>query len=129
MFAGTLAALVKADQIIKYLEIPDQPCLDIGLASNPCAMMVNASKPCAVNLDGNRATRPVIATGFKEFAPLTVVLNHLPSRSFEAACTESKHLTASKVAWLITENLSTRNPGAGMIVIDDFNNQPRDSLS
>jgi exonuclease III len=126
VFAGTLAAIDHAGYVIDYYESPDPRGIDIGLAWNPATVKFTGSKPYTVRLDdNNRGTRYVVAAGFAVSGhPFTVVLNHWPSRSFDAAWTEPKRIAAAKVTRHIVDSLRTRNPLAKIVVMGDFNDAP-----
>ncbi|NTU52661.1 MAG: endonuclease/exonuclease/phosphatase family protein [Chlorobiaceae bacterium] len=125
VFAGTLGAIDQAGYAVDYHESPDPRGIDIGLAWNPATVQFSGSKPYTVRLDDGRGTRYVIAAGFVASGhPLTVVLNHWPSRSFDASWSESKRIAAATVARRVVDSLRTRNPLAKIIVMGDFNDHP-----
>lgn len=129
VFAGTLGAIDQAGYAVDYHESPDPRGIDIGLAWNPATVKFTGSKPYTVRLDDGRGTRYVIAAGFVASGhPFTVVLNHWPSRSFDASWSESKRIAAATVARRAVDSLRTRNPLAKIIVMGDFNDHP-DNLS
>lgn len=125
VFAGTLAAIDQAGYAVDYHESPDPRGIDIGLAWNPATVKFTGSKPYTIKLDDGRGTRFVIAAGFivsgHHFA---VVLNHWPSRSFDASWSESKRIVAAKVTRHVVDSLRTKEPSADVVVMGDFNDQP-----
>ncbi|NTU58319.1 MAG: endonuclease/exonuclease/phosphatase family protein [Chlorobiaceae bacterium] len=124
IFDGTMAAVDHAGYRTDYHESPDPRGIDIGLAWNPATVRFTGSKPYTVPLGGKR-TRFVIAAGFSVSGrPFSVVLNHWPSRAFDAAWSEPKRIEAAKVARHIVDSLRTRNPKAEIIVMGDFNDEP-----
>jgi hypothetical protein len=125
VFAGTLAAIDHAGYAIDYHESPDPRGIDIGLAWNPATVKFTGSKPYTVKLEEGRGTRFVIVAGFAVSGrPFNVVLNHWPSRSFDASWTEPKRMAAAKVARHIVDSLRTQNPLARIVVMGDFNDPP-----
>jgi exonuclease III len=127
VFAGTLAAIDRAGYAIDYHESPDPRGIDIGLAWNPATVKFTGSKPYRVVLDSGRDTRFVIAAGFVASGhPFNVVLNHWPSRSFDARWSEPNRIAAARVARRIVDSLRTRDPQAEIIVMGDFNDHPAD---
>ena len=127
VFAGTLASLDGAGYAIDYRESPDPRGIDIGLAWNPATVKFTGSKPYTVRLEDGRGTRYVIAAGFRASGhPFTVVLNHWPSRSFDARWSEPNRVAAARVARRIADSLRTRDPRAEIIVMGDFNDHPAD---
>jgi hypothetical protein len=124
VFAGTLDSVGLGEYRTAYHESPDARGIDIGLAWNPRTVVFTGSKPYRVNL-GERTTRDVVVAGFTVSKhPFSVVLNHWPSRSFDAAWSEPNRIAAAKVARHIVDSLRTRNPKAGIVVMGDFNDQP-----
>ncbi|HHE31179.1 MAG TPA: endonuclease/exonuclease/phosphatase family protein [Chlorobaculum parvum] len=127
VFEGTLKSIDHARYRINYHESPDPRGIDIGLAWNPHTVTFTSSKPYRVTLDNGRGTRYVIAAGFLASGhPFTVVLNHWPSRSFDAKWSEPKRIAAAKVARHIVDSLVTRHSMAKIIVMGDFNDTPAD---
>jgi len=127
VFEGTLKAIDHARYKIDYHESPDPRGIDIGLAWNPHTVTFTGSKPYRVKLDNGRGTRYVVTAGFLASGhPFTLVLNHWPSRSFDAKWSEPKRVAAARVARHIVDSLRTRNPMAEIIVMGDFNDHPED---
>lgn len=125
VFSGTLAAIEQASYAVDYHESPDPRGIDIGLAWNPVTVRFTGSKPYTVRLDDKRGTRFIIAAGFVASGhPFTVVLNHWPSRSFDASWSESKRVAAATITRHIVDSLSTVHPQSGIIVMGDFNDPP-----
>jgi endonuclease/exonuclease/phosphatase family metal-dependent hydrolase len=125
VFTGTLAAIDHASYAVDYHESPDPRGIDIGLAWNPSSMKFTGSKPYTVTLDDGRGTRYVIAAGFIAAGrPFSIVLNHWPSRSFDASWSEQKRIEAAKVTRHIVDSLRTRSPQAEIIVMGDLNDKP-----
>lgn len=127
VFAGTLAAIDRAGYAIDYRESPDPRGIDIGLAWNPATVKFTGSKPYRVRLDDGRATRFVIAAGFIASGhPFSVVLNHWPSRAFDAEWSEKHRIAAAKVTRRIVDSLRTGDQLAEIVVAGDFNDHPTD---
>ena len=111
VFAGTMASIRNTEYAIDYHESPDPRGIDIGLAWNPATVKFTGSKPYTVKLDDGRGTRFVIAAEFLVSGyPFAVVLNHWPSRSFDASWSESKRITAAKITRHIVDSLRTKKP-------------------
>ncbi|AOS83566.1 endonuclease [Chlorobaculum limnaeum] len=127
VFAGTLSAINRAGYAIDYCESPDPRGIDIGLAWNPATVKFTGSKPCTVRLDNGRGTRLVIVAGFiASGRPFSVVLNHWPSRAFDAGWSEKHRIAAARVTRRIVDSLRTRDPLAEVIVMGDLNDHPAD---
>jgi len=124
VFAGTLATAGLGGYLTVCHESPDPRGIDIGLAWNPRTVAFTGSKPYRVRLEA-RGTREVIVAGFSfRRHPFSVVLNHWPSRSFDADWTEPNRIAAAKVARHIVDSLRTHNPKSSIIVMGDFNDPP-----
>ena len=127
VFAGTLAAIDRAGYAIDYRESPDPRGIDIGLAWNPATVTFTGTRPYTVRLEDGRGTRFVIAAGFVASGhPFTVVLNHWPSRAFDAQWSEKHRIAAARIARRITDSLGTRDPLAEIVVMGDLNDHPTD---
>lgn len=125
VFSGTLRSSGIAKYLTAYHESPDPRGIDIGLAWNPRTLSFTGSKPYRVTLPGGRSTRDIIVAGFRFSGhPFSLLLNHWPSRSFDAAWSEPNRIAAAKVARHIVDSLRTRNPEAAIVVMGDFNDQP-----
>ncbi|NTW53899.1 MAG: endonuclease/exonuclease/phosphatase family protein [Chlorobaculum sp.] len=125
VFAGTLAAIDQSGYAIDCHETPDPRGIDIGLAWNPATVKFTGSKPYTVKLDDGHGTRFVVVAGFIASGhAFSVVLNHWPSRSFDAVWSERNRIVAARVARRIVDSLGTRDPMANIIVMGDFNDQP-----
>ncbi len=125
VFTGTLEAAGVGTYQTAYHESPDPRGIDIGLAWNPHTVAFSGSKPYRVTLPGGRSTRDIIVAGFRVSGhPFSLLLNHWPSRSFDAAWSEPGRVAAAKVARHILDSLRSRNPKAAVIVMGDFNDQP-----
>lgn len=124
VFSGTLASAGLGNYLVSYHESRDPRGIDIGLAWNPRNVTFKASKAYRVTLE-SRSTRDVIVAGFWTSGhPFSVVLNHWPSRSFDAGWTEQYRLAAAEVTRHIVDSLRTRNRDAAIIVMGDFNDPP-----
>jgi hypothetical protein len=129
VFSGTLNLPEIAKYQIAYHESPDPRGIDIGLAWNPRTVAFKGSRPYRVALPGGRGTRDIIVAGFSVSGhPFDLLLNHWPSRSFDAAWSEPNRIAAATVARHIVDSLRSRNPKAAIVVMGDFNDQP-DNLS
>ncbi len=126
VFEETLSRLQGVSYKTIYHESSDPRGIDIGLAYNPQTILPETSKAYSVPLEG-KPTRKVIVAGFSAAGrPFHVILNHWPSRSFDAQWTEPKRVAAAKVARHILDSLLVGNPRADIVVMGDFNDEPSD---
>jgi len=126
VFQGTLSPLKAVRYKTIYYESADPRGIDIALAYNPQTLKKETSKAYSVPMDG-KPTRKIIVAGFSAARhPFHVILNHWPSRSFDTMWTEPKRLAAARVARHILDSLLVRNKNADVIVMGDFNDEPKD---
>jgi hypothetical protein len=128
IFSETLSLLGDADYRPVYYEMHDPRGIDIGLAYRPASVQMLSSKAYRVPLQ-EAATRDIVVAGFAAGGHVFhIVLNHWPSRSFDAGWTEPKRVAAARMARRIVDSLLTRDRKADIIVMGDFNDEP-DNLS
>ncbi|MEI8032176.1 MAG: endonuclease/exonuclease/phosphatase family protein [Chlorobiaceae bacterium] len=124
LFEETLRGFRGISYSIIYHETPDPRGIDIGLAFNPRTITSSGSKAYTVNLHG-APTRKIIVAGLSiKGHPFHVVLNHWPSRAFDASWSEEKRLIAASVARHIIDSLRIASPAAAIVVMGDFNDEP-----
>jgi hypothetical protein len=125
VFAGTITSAGLGAYRIAYHESPDPRGIDIGLAWNPETVTFTGSRPYRVNLPNGHRTRDVIVAGFTASNhQFSIVLNHWPSRSFDATLSEPNRIAAAKVARHIVDSLRLRDSRAAIVVMGDFNDPP-----
>lgn len=124
VFAGTLAVAGLGHYRVAYHESPDPRGIDVGLAWNPRSLTFTGSKAYRVPL-ADRGTRDVVVASFGVAGrPLAVVLNHWPSRSFDAGWTEPNRIAAAKIARHVVDSLRALRPQPAVVVMGDFNDPP-----
>ncbi len=125
VFSNTLRQAGMEGWKTAYHESPDPRGIDIGLAWNPKTVTLANEQAYRVRLPNGRRTRDVLVAGFSSGKQrFELLLNHWPSRSFDAAWSEPSRLAAAAVARHIVDSLRARNPKAAIIVMGDFNDQP-----
>ncbi len=130
VFLNTLQGLKGVSYSVIYHDTADPRGIDIGLAFNPGTITASGSKAYSLKSQG-LLTRKIVVAGFSAKGhPFHVILNHWPSRAFDSAWSEQKRLLAASVARHIIDSLQVRTPGADIIVMGDFNDEPQNrSLS
>lgn len=124
VFEKTLSRIKEISYKTIYHDSSDPRGIDIGLAYNPRSVTPGSSKAYSVNI-GEKPTRKIIVAGFSiSKYPFHLILNHWPSRSFDAGWSEPKRLAAAKVARHILDSLRLGKPNADIIVMGDFNDEP-----
>ncbi|TCD47167.1 endonuclease/exonuclease/phosphatase family protein [Chlorobium sp. N1] len=109
-----------------YHDSPDMRGIDIALAYDPRTIVPLTMKPYRVKLEG-RPTRDILVASFSAGGhPFTLILNHWPSRAFDASWTEKKRIAAARVARAAVDSLLQIDPGTDIIVMGDFNDGPED---
>lgn len=125
VFQQTLSGIPSTTYSTLYYESPDPRGIDIGLAYNPRTLTLRSSKAYTVHLDNNRPTRMIIVAGVSASGHhLDVILNHWPSRSLDTRWSEPKRMAAAKVTRHILDSLRLGNPGADIVTMGDFNDEP-----
>lgn len=127
VFESTLREIRGAGYRALYHESPDLRGIDVALAYNPEALEAQAMKTYRVKLEG-RPTRDILVATFRAAGkpPFTLILNHWPSRAFDAGWTEKKRIAAARVARAAVDSLLARDPEADIVVMGDFNDAPED---
>jgi len=126
VFETTLGKIGDAGYRALYHDSPDLRGIDIALAYNPEALEPLSMKAYRVKLEG-RPTRDILVATFRASGrPLTLILNHWPSRAFDAGWTEKKRIAAARVARAAVDSLLARDPEADVVVMGDFNDGPDD---
>ena len=125
LFQETLSGIAAINYKSIYYDSSDPRGIDIALAWNPKTLQAGASKAYRVPL-GEKATRDIIVAGFSAAGErFHVILNHWPSRSFDTQWSEPKRIAAAKVTRHILDSLLRRNPKEDIILMGDFNDEPR----
>lgn len=113
-------------QII-HLEGPDARGVDPSFVYNPKYFKVTKYTSYSVTLvtDSTHKTRDqLVVSGLLNGEPLTVIVNHWPSRRGGESRSAPNRIAAAKVARKITDSILADNPNAKVILMGDLNDDP-----
>ena len=119
--------LKKRNYQIVHIEGPDARGVDPSFIYNPAYFRVSKAVSYRVNLvtDSARRTRDIlVVSGSFIGEPLTVLVNHWPSRRGGEMASRPNRNAAAKVARHIIDSITLANPSAKIAVMGDFNDDP-----
>jgi hypothetical protein len=125
--------LVKSKRIssrnyqIVHIEGPDARGVDPSFIYNPTYFKVIKALSYHVTLvtDSNHKTRDIlVVSGSFVGEPLTVLVNHWPSRRGGEMASRPNRNVAAKMARHIADSITTANPKAKVVIMGDLNDDP-----
>jgi hypothetical protein len=113
---------------IIHRESPDARGMDVALLYKPGLFEPDSSCWLKVPLSGNETTREILRVEGRMWGdiPVYIFVNHWPSRFSGAASSGPKRLAAASILAASIKEVLQSNPGANIIVMGDFNDEPRD---
>lgn len=126
VFDETLSGLHGVSYESVYHDSDDIRGIDVALAYNPARVRLLSTKAYTVPYPKLRTRKIVVAGFIAGKSEFHLVLNHWPSRAFDAAWSEPKRLAAAGVARHVVDSLRTRDPMADIMVMGDFNDESDD---
>uniref|UniRef100_Q3AQN7 Endonuclease/exonuclease/phosphatase domain-containing protein n=1 Tax=Chlorobium chlorochromatii (strain CaD3) TaxID=340177 RepID=Q3AQN7_CHLCH len=122
VFEQTLQGVKTGSYKSVYYNSRDPRGIDVALAYNSATLKLQHSKAYSVPL--KHPTRPVVVASFMVGRhPLHLLLNHWPSRAFDAELSEPNRIAAATIARHIVDSLLTANPKADVVVMGDMNDE------
>lgn len=112
---------------IVHIEGPDARGVDPSFIYNPNYFKVTKSVSYHVTLptDSTHKTRDIlVVSGSFVGEPLTVLVNHWPSRRGGELASRPNRNAAAKIARHIADSITTANPKAKVVIMGDFNDDP-----
>jgi len=114
---------------IVHIEGPDIRGVDPSFIYNPAYFKVTKAVSYFVNLSqsdtGVRKTRDIlVVSGLFVGEPLTVLVNHWPSRAGGEMVSRPKRNIAAKLARHITDSVTKANPETKIVIMGDLNDDP-----
>jgi hypothetical protein len=112
---------------IVHIEGPDARGVDPSFIYNPVYFKVTKSVAYHVTLvtDSSHKTRDIlVVSGSFAGDPVTVLVNHWPSRRGGELASRPNRNAAAKVAKHIADSVTTANPKAKVIIMGDLNDDP-----
>lgn len=119
--------LKKRNYQIVHIEGPDARGVDPSFIYNPTYFKVNKAISYHVTYvtDTAHKTRDIlVVSGSFLGEPLTVLVNHWPSRRGGEMASRPNRNAAAKVARHIADSITNVNPGAKIAIMGDFNDDP-----
>jgi hypothetical protein len=119
--------LKKRNYQVVHIEGPDARGVDPSFIYNPAYFKVTKAVSYAVQLvtDSSHKTRDIlVVSGSFVGEPLTVLVNHWPSRRGGEAASRPNRNAAAKVARRIADSVMKANPQAKVAIMGDFNDDP-----
>lgn len=112
---------------IIHQDSPDPRGIDVALIYNPRFFKVSSYKVYPLKIPGNNniRTRDILVTsGLLNGEPLSVLVNHWPSR--RDASSSALRERAAAICKRISDSIYTRNPQEAIIIMGDMNDDPKD---
>ena len=119
--------LKKRNYKIVHIEGPDARGVDPSFIYNPNYFKVTRSVSYRVQMetDSTHKTRDILViSGSFNGEPLSVLVNHWPSRSRGELASRPNRNAAAKVARRIADSISNGDPAAKIAIIGDLNDDP-----
>lgn len=119
--------LKKRNYKIVHIEGPDKRGVDPSFIYNPSYFKVTKSVSYHVTLvtDSTHKTRDIlVVSGSFVGEPLTVIVNHWPSRRGGELASRPNRNAAAKMARHIADSITTGDPKAKVVLMGDFNDDP-----
>ncbi len=114
---------------IVHYDSPDERGIDVALLYKKELFEVLSSETFPLYLEGNNGERDytrdiLVVNGKLNGEEISILINHWPSRRSGENSTEEKRIEAAKLATQITNNITTENESAKIIIMGDFNDNP-----
>lgn len=119
--------LAKRKLQIVHQDSPDARGIDVGLIYNPAFFKVSSYKTYPFTMPGsnNIKTRDIlVVSGFLEGQPLSILVNHWPSRRGDNSSPLRER--AAAICKHISDSIYNNNQQAGIIIMGDMNDDPKD---
>lgn len=119
--------LKKRNYQIVHIEGPDKRGVDPSFIYNPSYFKVTKAVSYPVNFDdsSSRKSRDIlVVSGTFDGEPLTVLVNHWPSRAGGELISKPKRFSAARTARRIADSVIKANPDAKIVIMGDLNDDP-----
>ena len=119
--------LKKRNYQFVHIEGPDSRGVDPSFIYNPRYFSVRKAVAYRVKLitDSTHKTRDIlVVSGLFDGEPLTVLVNHWPSRRGGEMLSRANRNVAAKIARRIAESVTTADPKAKVLIMGDLNDDP-----
>lgn len=112
---------------IVHQDSPDARGIDVGLIYNPKYFKVNTYKVYPFTIPGNNNIRTrdiLVVSGFLDGQPLSILVNHWPSRRGEDSSPLRER--AGSICKHISDSIYQESPATAIIIMGDMNDDPKD---
>ena len=119
--------LKKRNYQFVHIEGPDSRGVDPSFIYNPRYFSVRKAVAYRVKLitDSTHKTRDIlVVSGLFDGEPLTVLVNHWPSRRGGEMLSRANRNVAAKIARRIADSVTTADPKAKVLIMGDLNDDP-----
>lgn len=111
---------------IVHAESPDERGIDVGLLYRAAELKHVGTTMHRVDLGTGRPTRDIMEATFqRQGKAFTVLVNHWPSRLGGEEESEPRRVAAAEAAARIIDSLRALDPKADIVMMGDFNDEPR----
>ena len=122
-------SMAKYDYGIAHFDSPDIRGIDVGLLYQKKAFKVENAEKIVINFPKeiveDYTTRDVlVVTGQLRDLPVTIFVNHWPSRRGGVAASEPKRMYVAQQVRKRVDEILKINPSANLILMGDFNDEP-----
>ena len=114
---------------IAHFESPDERGIDCALIYKKADFEVKNAKPHRINFsfDAQDRTRDILeVSGILRGLPVTLFVNHFPSRSGGTAASEPKRIFVAQVLKAAVDSVQKADANARIIIMGDLNDDPDD---
>jgi predicted extracellular nuclease len=114
---------------IAQFESPDERGIDCALLYKKSDFDFKKAKPHSIHFPNNDPdrTRDILeVSGILRGLPVTIFVNHFPSRSGGASASESKRVFVAQVLRKAVDSLFKADANARIIIVGDMNDDPND---
>lgn len=125
-------SMAKYDYGIAHFDSPDVRGIDVGLLYQKKAFKVENAEKIVINFPKeiveDYTTRDVlVVTGQLRDLPVTIFVNHWPSRRGGVAESEPKRMYVAQQVRKKVDEILAVNPSANLILMGDFNDEPENN--
>jgi predicted extracellular nuclease len=114
---------------IAHFESPDERGIDCALIYKKSDFEVKNAKPHRISFPDDRkdGTRDILeVSGILRGMPVTVFVNHFPSRRGGAEVSDPKRVFVAKVLKSAVDSVQKADPNARIVIMGDMNDEPSD---
>ena len=109
-----------------HFESPDERGIDVAMLYKTADFTVKSSRPIPIKfINSSDKTRDILeVTGTLKGQPLTVYINHWPSRRGENDVSEPKRIYVAEQLRRAVDEATSKNKNMGIVIMGDLNDTP-----